>query len=138
MNLTSGSYRLHALLLAILAVFGFRAALTHEDRTELGARIESTDPEVRVRALHVKAARKGMGFSDDAVAGMLASTDALVRDLALLPTLMRFGTREMRETYIRGLEDRVARRRARFLMQERFGNFDEMSLSDLEEFLGDD
>ena len=128
-------YGVHAALLAVVVLSMLQARLRFHGDAELEAMIASEDPRVQVHALHTKACRKGSALSEAEVLSMLRSDEPLVRELAMIPTLMRHGTRSLREAEISKLRERRARRRARFLLNHRIGNFDPMSLAELEEFL---
>ena len=90
-----------------------------------------------MEALHVLACRAGTDFQDEDLVDMLAADETRVRELALLPPLLRHGDRTAREAMIASLDSASARRRARFLLTDRFGSFDPLTLEELEAFLED-
>ena len=128
-------YGLHGTLVLVLVLSAIRAVLVYPTHAELEARIASKDPRVQVRALHMKACREGTSFSQGDIVRMLGSEESLVRELAMLPNMMRFATGSLRDEETAKLSDRDARRRARFLRNHRIGIFDERSLAGFQEFL---
>jgi len=128
-------YGLHGLLILVLALTAIRAWLVYPTRDELEAGIASKDPRVQVRALHLKAGRRGTSFSQEDIVRMLGSEEPLVRELAMIPMMMRFAPGALRDGETGKLEEREERRRARFLSNHRIGNFDERTLARFREFL---
>ena len=128
-------YRPHAVLLLLLSLLSLRAGLRHESNEELLVRASSGELSSRIEALHTLACRRDTPLNDRLIAELLASPEPVLRELVMLPVFTRAGTPAIREAAIQGEEARVLRRRLRFLLQERFGSFDAMTLAELGEFL---
>ena len=137
MNRWGAGWRLHGLLVLAIAGTVLTARLGWRSEEALWEAVRGPRVEDRVEALHVLACRVGTDFQDEDLVDMLAADETLVRELALLPPLLRHGDRAAREAMITSLESASARRRARFLLTDRFGSFDPLTLEELEAFLED-
>ena len=130
-------WRLHGLLVLAIAGTVLTARLGWRSEEALWEAVRGPSVEDRVEALHVLACRAGTDFQDEDLVDMLATDETLVWELALLPPLLRHGDRAAREAMIASLESASARRRAHFLLTDRFGSFDPLTLEELEAFLED-
>ena len=130
-------WRLHGLLVLAIAGTVLTARLGWRSEEALWEAVRGPSVEDRVEALHVLACRAGTDFQDEDLVDMLATDETLVWELALLPPLLRHGDRAAREAMIASLESASARRRAHFLLTDRFGSFDALTLEELEAFLED-
>ena len=137
MNRWGAGWRLHGLLVLAIAGTVLTARLGWRSEEALWEAARGPSVEERVEALHVLACRAGTDFQDEDLVDMLATDETLVWELALLPPLLRHGDRAAREAMIASLESASARRRAHFLLTDRFGSFDALTLEELEAFLED-
>lgn len=137
MNRWGAGWRLHGLLVLAIAGTVLTARLGWRSEEALWEAVRGPSVEDRVEALHVLACRAGTDFQDEDLVDMLAADETRVRELALLPPLLRHGDRTAREAMIASLDSASARRRARFLLTDRFGSFDPLTLEELEAFLED-
>ena len=137
MNRWGVGWGLHGLLALAMAGTVLTARLGWRSEEALWEAARGSSVEDRVEALHVLACRVGTDFQDEDLVDMLAADETRVRELALLPPLLRHGDRAAREAMIASLDSASARRRARFLLTDRFGSFDPLTLEELEAFLED-
>jgi hypothetical protein len=130
------AYGWHAFLLAVLVIECLAAWLLHRDRDQLLSVLEKGSEQEQVEALFILTNRNTpMDFNEDAIQGLLNTTNPLIHEWIMSANFSRFITPEFKDEYIESLNDPEKIFRYQFFETHQVGKRCSMTLGDLSRFL---